>query len=957
MIFLRCLIRGFGRFDHFALDFQPGLNVVFAPNEGGKSTLQRFLLSMLYGPLRSEVKNQRRLEPWVDHFRPWRGADYGGILWCGMSDGTELEVHRSLSRDDIRVEIRTASGEDITGRYEQQRNGDVLFARAHLGMPKELFEAVAVIRENRAGELGGHDSIRERIANLAQTGDEELSVRLSLQKLEAAAEQIGSERAPTRPYRQTAERVAALQEERLILAARRAEFEAWVEDRNRLAARVVALENEHRQAARVALRARRMEAAVRVRALEDLDSEVRALDAQIEQTGGDPNFPAQHLEELDQLTGARDSLERRLAELRQECSTADHQVAALRGLRAQLAEYEALNSSAEADKVTEWFVGYMSASLQKEGAQRSAAQLGEEIRSLDESAAALGQAAADPEIDWETKARQASEQEGECSRQILAIAGQLSACRARTAEARRQRARRSAAATMALLLGCISFALAFFYAPAAAFGAVGLAGLAASAVCFSMAAKTRKSALDAEFAGSKLEGEQATLQEMTREAKSGVLQAMESGGFGSLDDFLAASRKGHRLREKAGHLKVRLAEAEQHREEAAQEVNDLYAKLKRTLTGVHLGCSPATLRAQVDLLRTNLRRFRELDGQFKACQQRHSALLFEQSELVRHSAEKQSAIGRIMAHAGVPTPEAYRERCRARQRAIELLEKKSSRAREFQRLCHPLTLDQWRARLAEIEAEAGTGVSEVETPESAAVEGAEPHAPQLPYLPSVEEAEAEEKRAAAELAGVRQECAVSVERVGHAFRGYRTVSEIEEDLAAAQREFLELDANRRALALASGTLRELSRQQQENLAPQLNRAVEGRFVRLCSDRYAEVKIDPDFQVHVRESATGELRKLESLSRGTQDQLYFAMRFGVLDLVSKPDEPSPCLLDEPFAAYDGSRLAEAMRILVEEAAGRQLLLFTCREDLHALAARSGASLFLSHMGGVDPLPPQ
>ncbi len=132
----------------------------------------------------------------------------------------------------------------------------------------------------------------------------------------------------------------------------------------------------------------------------------------------------------------------------------------------------------------------MSASLQKEDAQRSAAQLGEEIRSLDESAAALGQAAADPEIDWETKARQASEQEGECSRQILAIAGQLSACRARTAEARRQRARRSAAATMALLLGCISLVPCPFSSRPRLRSARGLAGLVASAVCFSVAAQT-----------------------------------------------------------------------------------------------------------------------------------------------------------------------------------------------------------------------------------------------------------------------------------------------------------------------------------------------------------------------------------------------------------------------------------------------------------------------------------
>ncbi len=942
MIFLRCQIRGFGKFEDLSLDFRPGLNVVFAANEGGKSTLQRFLLGMLYGPLRSEVKNQRRLESWVDHFKPWRGADYGGVLWCGLGDGVEVEVHRSLSRDDLRIEIRTASGEDVTSRYEQQRNGDVLFARSHLGMPKELFEAVAVIRENRAGEVGSHDSIRERITNLAQSGDEELSVRLSLQKLDAAAEEIGSERAPTRPYKQAADRIAALQEERRILLARRTEFESWVDDRNRLAARVATLESEHRHASRVALSARRMETAIRVRALEDLDREIRALEAEIEQTGGDPEFPAQHLEDLDQLAGGRDSLERRLAELRQECSIAEHQLSALRGSRAQLAEYEFLNSSAEAEKVTECFVGYMSASLQKDNAQRSVAQLTDEIRSLEESTAALGEAVADPDIDWETKARQASEQEGECSRQILELAGRRSACTARSVEARSRCTRRVVAGTAALLLGCTSAVLAFFHPPAAVLFGAGLALLAASAACFSRAGQARRAALEAELAGSRLEREQTALQETSREVKSGVIQAMASGGFESLDDFLAASRKGQRYRERAVHLRSRLVEAEQQRGRAAAEANELYAKLKRTLAGVNLGCSPATLRAQVDVLRTNLRRFRDLDGKFKACDQRLSGLLLEQAELVRQSAEKQAAIEQIVQGAGVATPEAYRERCRARQRAVELIEKKTSRAREFQRLCHPSTLEQWRARLAEIEAEAATGADATGSP---GVEQGGDQAPQLPYLPTVEEAEAEERRVAAELARLREECAISVERVRHAFQGYRTVSEIEEDLAAAEREFRELDVNRRALALAAGTLRELSRQQQEYLAPQLNRAVEGRFLRLCAARYAEVKIDPDFQIHLRESATGELRKLESLSRGTQDQLYFALRFGVLDLVSKPEEPSPCLLDEPFAAYDGSRLAEAMHILEEEAAGRQVLLFTCREDLHAIAARSGKSLLI------------
>ena len=82
--------------------------------------------------------------------------------------------------------------------------------------------------------------------------------------------------------------------------------------------------------------------------------------------------------------------------------------------------------------------------------------------------------------------------------------------------------------------------------------------------------------------------------------------------------------------------------------------------------------------------------------------------------------------------------------------------------------------------------------------------------------------------------------------------------------------------------------------------------------------------------------TGELRSAEHLSRGTQDQLYFAIRFGVLDLISNEKEPCPCLLDEPFAAYDRLRLEKAFEVLSDEATRRQLLLFTCREDLFDLA---------------------
>ena len=224
MNLLRCHIHGFGKLSGMDLPFQNGLNLVFAPNEGGKTTLQRLLIAMLFGQLRPDLKSQRRLDWWVEQYKPWHGMEYGGVLWCSLGNGREVEIHRYFGRDETRLEIRSALGDDISSEYDKQKNGDVLFARTHLGLPKELFESVAVIRENRVAELNARDTIRDRIANLAQSGDEELSILRSLGSLDLALENIGSERAPTKPYKQALDLLQALQSERDALARRREEF-------------------------------------------------------------------------------------------------------------------------------------------------------------------------------------------------------------------------------------------------------------------------------------------------------------------------------------------------------------------------------------------------------------------------------------------------------------------------------------------------------------------------------------------------------------------------------------------------------------------------------------------------------------------------------------------------------------------------------------------------------------
>src|SRR5207247_9552954 len=231
----RCRILGFGRLSNLELCFHAGLNLVFAPNEAGKSTLQQFRLGLLFGPSGDDGPHQRRSEAWVEKFAAWRNAEYGGILWCRLANGRDLEIDRAFGKEDSRAEIRTAGGEDITGSYEHRKNGDVVFAGAHLGMTKDLFESLAVVRENRASDFHGPETIRDRITNLAQTGDEGLSVARRLGQLEPEREELGSDRAHKRPFRLAQERVRAFQEDRRMLQARWAEFDEWVQERNRLA--------------------------------------------------------------------------------------------------------------------------------------------------------------------------------------------------------------------------------------------------------------------------------------------------------------------------------------------------------------------------------------------------------------------------------------------------------------------------------------------------------------------------------------------------------------------------------------------------------------------------------------------------------------------------------------------------------------------------------------------------
>ncbi len=102
-------IDGFGVFSTNQLKgVSSGLNVIYGPNEFGKTTLLEFIRCMLFG---FPGKNQK-----INQYTPVNGGGLGGLLKCTLASGQLISVDRRAGKKDGPV-IRTESTENQGQSY------------------------------------------------------------------------------------------------------------------------------------------------------------------------------------------------------------------------------------------------------------------------------------------------------------------------------------------------------------------------------------------------------------------------------------------------------------------------------------------------------------------------------------------------------------------------------------------------------------------------------------------------------------------------------------------------------------------------------------------------------------------------------------------------------------------------------------------------------------------------
>lgn len=208
-------------------------------------------------------------------------------------------------------------------------------------------------------------------------------------------------------------------------------------------------------------------------------------------------------------------------------------------------------------------------------------------------------------------------------------------------------------------------------------------------------------------------------------------------------------------------------------------------------------------------------------------------------------------------------------------------------------------------------------------------------------LPQLEQFLHNESKVQEKEADLRQKIAVAQEQT-HALQGQLAESNVQmanlasstavftakQELANTQTLFRNQSAEYLANLFASKWIgRALDLASNERFPKMLTDAKE--YLRLLTNnRYNDIKIDKKLSV-IR--ADGKTIKVKYLSRGTQEQLYFALKLAFVQQI-KDQIKLPILIDDSFVNFDDQRTGQIEQLLKQIAQTTQVLIFTAQNKL-------------------------
>ena len=164
------LTASFGKLENETLKLHEGLNVIYAPNESGKSTWCAFIRAMLYG-IDSSQRSRSGFLPDKQRYAPWSGAAMEGSMEV-HANGCHITISRSTASKNAPMREFSAvyTGSNVPAEWLNAANcGETL-----TGVTRDVFRRSAFVEQGTVAVTGSPE-LEKRISAIVSTGEEQCS--------------------------------------------------------------------------------------------------------------------------------------------------------------------------------------------------------------------------------------------------------------------------------------------------------------------------------------------------------------------------------------------------------------------------------------------------------------------------------------------------------------------------------------------------------------------------------------------------------------------------------------------------------------------------------------------------------------------------------------------------------------------------------------------------------------